>query len=92
VRHARADALDRLEPLLARLRGIAGLREKTRGVFYRGSKAFLHFHEDGDALFADVRFGEAFERCEVTSKAAQAELVARITAAAAARPRGRRAV
>src|SRR5581483_3509202 len=57
-----------------------------------GSKAFLHFHEDGDALFADVRFGEAFERGEVTSKAAQAELVAPITAAAAARPRGRRAV
>ena len=46
MRHATTPALDRLEPLLAGLRHIPGLREKSRGVFYRKSSAFLHFHED----------------------------------------------
>ena len=43
------------EPLLARLRSLPGLVEKSRGVFYRKSKAFLHFHEDPRGLFADIR-------------------------------------
>ena len=80
MRHARADALDRLEPLLERLRQLEGLREKSRGVFYRGSKAFLHFHEDGDDFYADVRFGDDFERLCVTTRAAQAQLVKQVRA------------
>jgi hypothetical protein len=65
VRHARAAALDELEPLLQQLRPLPGLVEKTRGVFYRQSKAFLHFHEDPTGLYADVRFGDDFERLRV---------------------------
>ena len=80
VRHARASALDQLEPLLAELRRIEVLREKTRGTFYRGSKAFLHFHEDPDGLFADVRFGTDFERMRVTTPDEQAQLLRRVRA------------
>jgi hypothetical protein len=65
VRHARAAALDELEPLLERLRTVPGLVEKTRGVFYERSRAFLHFHEDPTGMYADVRLGAEFERLRV---------------------------
>lgn len=65
VRHAREEALDQLEPLLVELRSIVGLSERSRGVFYRRSKAFLHFHEDPTGLFADVKLGDCFERLPV---------------------------
>lgn len=55
MRHARAAALDRLEPLLQMLRAIEPLDERSRGAFYFKSKAFLHFHEDPTGLFADIR-------------------------------------
>jgi hypothetical protein len=75
VRHAREDALDRLEPMLTELRAVPELREKKRGTFYRGSRAFIHFHEDPTGLFADVRFREDFERFDVTTVAEQKKLV-----------------
>jgi len=71
-------ALDRLEPLLTSLRAMPALREKSRGAFYRGSRAFVHFHEDVTGLFADVRFGDDFERIDVSSAAKQQSLVRRI--------------
>ncbi len=69
MKHAGPDALKELEPLLKDLRTVSGLTEKKRGVFYRGSKAFLHFHEDPEGLFADLRLaGEGeFERYRVTT-------------------------
>jgi hypothetical protein len=75
MRHARAEALDQLEPLLARLRLVDGLREKSRGVFYRGSQAFLHFHEDPTGLYADVRLSAEFERLRVTTDDEQEALL-----------------
>ena len=79
MRHARPEALDQLEPLLARVRAITGLKEKSRGVFYRGAKAFLHFHEDPAGLFADIRTadGRDFERFQVDAAEAR-EVLARI--------------
>jgi hypothetical protein len=68
MKHAGAEALDRLEPLLRLLGERAGLKEKARGTFYRGSRAFLHFHEHGQELFADVRFQEEFERLPATTE------------------------
>jgi len=66
MKHAGSLALDQLEPLLAAIRALPGLKEKGRGVFYRGGKAFLHFHEDPAGLFADVRLaGTEFERFRV---------------------------
>jgi N-acetylglutamate synthase-like GNAT family acetyltransferase len=79
VRHARDEDLDRIEPLLAQLRGIEGLTEKSRGVFYLRSKAFLHFHADGDDTYADVRIdSDEFERTRATTKAEQRALVAAV--------------
>ena len=77
MRHARAEALAQLEPLLAELRQLPGLRETARGVFYRGGRAFLHFHEDAQGLFADLRAKEAqrFERYDVTGEIGRAALL-----------------
>jgi N-acetylglutamate synthase-like GNAT family acetyltransferase len=81
MRHARAEDLDRLEPLLERLRKLNGLKEKSRGAFYRGSRAFLHFHEDDGAFYADVRLREDFERLAATSAAEQKALLRAVTTA-----------
>ena len=81
MKHAGAEALDQLEPLLSALREVPGLREKKRGTFYRGSRAFLHFHEDPSGLFADVRLGDDFERIQVTEVAGQERLLGRVRTA-----------
>lgn len=67
MRHAGSDALDQLEPLLRTLRAVPGLVERSRGVFYRRSRAFLHFHEDASGLYVDLRTGDDFERFPVNS-------------------------
>ena len=78
MKHAGPAALDALEPLLAELRTLSGLREKSRGVFYRKGQAFLHFHEDPKGLFADVRdeSGRDFDRFDVTGNEGRAALLA----------------
>ena len=72
MKHATSQALDRLEPFLKQLRSIPLLREKTPGVFYRGSRAWLHFHVDGEELWADIRLGADFERFAATRAADRA--------------------
>ena len=81
MRHARAAALEQLEPLLAELRAIGGLQERKPGVFYRRSRAFLHFHEDPSGLHADVRLTDDFERFRVETERERRELVRRVVAA-----------
>jgi len=81
MKHAGSDALDRLEPLLAQIRQRGGLKEKSRGTFYRGSRAFLHFHEHGEEFFADMRQAEDFERFPATRASERRTLLARIDAA-----------
>lgn len=77
MRHASPGSLDQLEPLLAQLRDLPGLIEKTRGVFYLRSRAFLHFHEDPKGLFADLRdaAGKDFDRFAVNDGAIRAALL-----------------
>lgn len=82
MRHAGRDSLQRLEPVLAELRRQPGLKERRPGVFYRKSRAFLHFHESDRRLFADVRLrGDEFERLPATTLAEQRALLQRIVAA-----------
>ena len=78
MRHATSEGLNQLEPLLAQLRHVPGLVEKNRGIFYRKSRAFLHFHEDPSGLHADVRFGTEFERVRVESDSERQALLSRI--------------
>ena len=76
MRHVSAAGLDELDDVLVELRRVDGLKEKKRGVFYRGSRAFLHFHEDPTGLYADVRLdADDFERMRVTTKAEQKRLL-----------------
>ncbi|MDP9238608.1 MAG: hypothetical protein M3P30_14640 [Chloroflexota bacterium] len=75
MKHATPVVLDALEPLLERLRKLDGLTERKRGVFYRRSSAFLHFHEDPAGFFADVRIGPAWQRLPATTAAQRRALV-----------------
>jgi hypothetical protein len=78
VKHPGGGALDELESVLAQLRAMNGIKEKSRGVFYRGSRAFLHFHEDPSGLFADVRLADDFERVRVETPYERAALLDRV--------------
>jgi hypothetical protein len=80
MKHASDAGLDDLDDVRQRLREIDGLTEKKRGVFYRGSRAFLHFHEDPSGLYADVRLDTEFERVRVTTKAERKRLLSLVRA------------
>lgn len=80
MKHAGAAALDQLELLLGQLRGIADLQERSRGIFYRRSKAFLHFHEDPAGLFADLAWGGQDVRLRVSEPDEQRRLLEMIRA------------
>jgi len=83
VRHAGSETLAGLEGVLAALRGTPGIVEQKAGIFYRGSKAFLHFHEDPTGPYADVRLQAAgdFERFRVRTATERRQLLARVRAA-----------
>jgi hypothetical protein len=75
MKHATPGALDTLEPLLVEIRREAALKEKSRGVFYRGSRAALHFHEDPAGMFADLRLRDDWQRLPVNTPAERAALM-----------------
>ena len=75
MKHVSTAGLDELDDLLLELRRVDGLTEKKRGVFYRGSRAFLHFHEDPSGWYADIRVDAEFERMRVTTKAERKRLL-----------------
>jgi hypothetical protein len=75
VKHAGPAALTQLEQLLSELRRLPQLTEKSPGTFYVKSRAFLHFHEDPEGLFADVRLDDDFVRYRVTTRDEQQALV-----------------
>ena len=74
MKHAGPRALDELAALLEAVRA-RGLKEPRPGIFYRKGKAWLHFHEDKAGLFADIRFGAAWERFRVSDAGEQANLL-----------------
>jgi hypothetical protein len=78
VRHATQEDLDRIEVLLAELRGLPQLWERKRGYFSRGSRAFLHFHEDAGDLYVDVKLDTKFQRMKVTGGSEQADFLSRV--------------
>jgi len=81
VRHATQEDLDRLKTLLVELRKLPQLRERKRGYFSMGGRAFLHFHEDAGDLYVDARLESRFERVRVTSPKEQADLLSRVVMA-----------
>ena len=77
MKHATLSTLEGLTDLLVQIRARGGIKEKRIGIFYRKSKAFLHFHEDPAGVFADLNVGTDFERFPLnTSRERQALLAA----------------
>lgn len=66
MKHAGPAALDDLREVITAIQS-RGLKEPSPGVFYRGGKAFHHFHEDRAGLFADLRPGSEWERFRVST-------------------------
>jgi len=75
VKHAGEQALDALEDVLDQIRKQKDLKERKRGVFYKGSVAFLHFHEDPSGLFADLKSGKEWARYPVGTKSERREFL-----------------
>ena len=68
MKHASEKTLNIISGLLMKIRTLPGLKEQKTGIFYRKSKAFLHFHEDPKGIFADLRLNSPeFERYNVTT-------------------------
>jgi hypothetical protein len=76
MKHAGDATLNAIEPVLIELRRLQGLREPRRGVFYRKSSAFIHFHEDPAGIFADVRGLSDWSRLPVNTAAEQRQFLA----------------
>jgi hypothetical protein len=78
VKHAGSDALDRLEPLLSKIRCFSELKEARRGIFYRQRRSFLHFHEDSAGLFADLFDGAVDIRLRVVTRVEKNALLKKV--------------
>lgn len=79
MKHVSPEKLENLVSLLNSLKTLDGLRENKPGVFYRKSKAFLHFHEDGDFVFADIKLdGRNFERLPASTRKQQQDLLKKV--------------
>ena len=70
--------LECIAPLLAILREHPVLREVAPTVFHLHGRDFIHFHEEPDGIFADVRLATAQIRMSVSTQADRAELLERI--------------
>jgi len=70
--------LDRIAPLLEVLRAHPGLSEVRPTEFQLDGRDFLHFHDEPDGVFADVRLTEGRVSMPVSSSSEQAELLERI--------------
>jgi hypothetical protein len=74
---ADAEALRPLLPLLRQLREIKGLKEMQPGVFYARRDAFIHFHDEGGVVHADLKKpgGSGFDRFPLATAAERRKLV-----------------
>ncbi|MBM4381767.1 MAG: hypothetical protein FJ091_00220 [Deltaproteobacteria bacterium] len=75
MKHAGPAAIARLAPLITELRKLEALREPKPGTFYRGSQAFLHFHEDAAGDFADLKVAGEWQRSRATTQRERAQLL-----------------
>jgi hypothetical protein len=78
MKHAGVEALKKIDALLKQIRELVSnsvIKEKKVGIFYLKSSAFLHFHEDRDDVFADIKQNSEFVRYRVTDKAGQKLLI-----------------
>jgi hypothetical protein len=74
----KASTLASLNPLLNVLRAHPALREVRPAEFALDDQDFVHFHEESDGVFADVRLKEGRVHMLVSSPAQLAEFLERI--------------
>ncbi len=74
---AGTDALKALLPVLRPLREIKGLKENQPGTFYARRDAYIHFHEEDGALYADLKKpgGSGFDRFALATPPEQRRFV-----------------
>ena len=68
MKHASTKSFDCIKDILTKLKKYKSLKEKQKGVFYKNSQAFIHFHEDLEGLFADLKIKNEWERFPVNTK------------------------
>jgi hypothetical protein len=70
--------LQLIAPILSVLRAHPTLHEVRPTAFHLDGRDFLHFHEEADGVFADVRLSKGFVRMPVSSEFEQSEFLDRI--------------
>jgi hypothetical protein len=70
--------IETLATLLNVLRGYSVLQEVRPTAFHLGGRDFIHFHEEPDGLFADVRLSKGRLRMPVSTSSEQAQMLDRI--------------
>jgi hypothetical protein len=70
--------LDLIAPILSVLRTHSTLREVRPTAFQLDGRDFLHFHEEANSVFADVRLSKGIVRMPVASEFEQSEFLDRI--------------
>ncbi len=88
MKHITPERLGELEPLLESLGDLTELTpqltQQQPGIFYYQGQGFLHFHEDGAEIYADLRLaGPDFERHRCTTESEQKNLLAMVSKALA---------
>ena len=78
MKHAGPETLDTLADFLEQIRRHAGLREPKRGSFYHKASGFLHFHEDPDGLFADLKIDGEYQRFPINTAAERRALLRQV--------------
>ncbi|HEU4386254.1 MAG TPA: hypothetical protein VFV34_00555 [Blastocatellia bacterium] len=74
----RDSTIETLTPLLNVLRGYLVLQEVRPAAFHLDGRDFIHFHEESEGLFADVRLSKGRFRLPVSTPPEQAELLDRL--------------
>jgi hypothetical protein len=71
------EALAKLQEAIRQLRSIPQLREKQPGTFYLVGQAFVHFHDEGGKLHADLKklSGTGFDAYPVDTAPEQRKFV-----------------
>ena len=70
--------LEILAPLLNVLRGYHVLDEVRETKFHLNGRGFIHFHDESDGPWADVRLSKGRIRMPVSTRSEQAELIEKI--------------
>lgn len=80
--HATPETLDLLDDLLVQIRERTWLIERKRGIFYRKSVGWLHFHGKPGAVHADLKVGREWVRYPANRRTEWRQLLAALDRAA----------